>query len=256
MYRLGCDIGSTTVKTVLLSDADAVLAGFYERHFSDIPQTLVKMLASASEITKNAPVRCVFTGSGGFNFAERLGVSFLQEVIAVSRACLKKTPDADVCVEIGGEDAKIIYFADTLELRMNGICAGGTGSFIDQMAYLMQTDALGLNDLAAKADIVYPIAARCGVFAKSDVQPLMNDGAAKTDIAASVFQAVVSQTISGLACGKPIRGKVIFLGGSMFFLPEPKKRFAKTLNLTDGDAISPENAHLFAALSSYRRSKR
>ena len=182
------------------------------------------------------------------NLCKALGLPFVQEVVAVASAIEKAAPQTDVAIELGGEDAKIIYFRGGLEERMNGVCAGGTGSFIDQMAALMQTDAMGLNEAAGDYQEIYPIAARCGVFAKSDIQPLINEGATRPDLAASIFQAVVNQTISGLACGKPIRGHVAFLGGPLHFLPELRQAFVRTLKLTEETAIVPENSHLFAAM--------
>ena len=193
----------------------------------------------------------MITGSGGLTLAKHLGIPFVQEVIAVSTALQDYAPQTDVAIELGGEDAKIIYFeGGNVEQRMNGICAGGTGSFIDQMASLLQTDASGLNDYAKNYKALYPIAARCGVFAKTDIQPLINEGATKEDLSASIFQAVVNQTISGLACGKPIRGHVAFLGGPLHFLTELKAAFIRTLKLDDEHAITPENSHLFAAIGS------
>lgn len=198
----------------------------------------------------------VITGSGGLTLANHLEVPFVQEVIAVSTSLEKLAPKTDVAIELGGEDAKIIYFeGGNVEQRMNGICAGGTGSFIDQMASLLQTDAPGLNEYAKNYKALYPIAARCGVFAKTDIQPLINEGATKEDLAASIFQAVVNQTISGLACGKPIRGHVAFLGGPLHFLSELKTAFIRTLNLDEEHTIVPENSHLFAAIGSALNSK-
>ncbi|MBR3068895.1 MAG: 2-hydroxyacyl-CoA dehydratase, partial [Lachnospiraceae bacterium] len=188
------------------------------------------------------------TGSGSINLGKSLGISFIQEVVAVAPALAKVAPQTDVAIELGGEDAKIIYVTGGLEERMNGICAGGTGAFIDQMAALLQTDAAGLNEAAANYTQIYPIAARCGVFAKTDIQPLINEGAQLPDLAASIFQAVVNQTISGLACGKPIRGCVAFLGGPLHFLPELKAAFIRTLKLDDEHIVDPENSHLFAAM--------
>ena len=176
-----------------------------------------------------------------------LGLPFIQEVIAFTKTVQTFIPQTDVAIELGGEDAKITYFGASMEQRMNGACAGGTGAFIDQMALLLQTDAAGLNTLAEGHQVIYPIASRCGVFAKTDIQPLLNQGAAKEDIAASIFQAVVNQTISGLACGKPIRGKVAFLGGPLFFLPQLRQRFIQTLKLAGDAVIIPENAQYYAA---------
>lgn len=199
----------------------------------------------------------MITGSGGMAIAETLNIPFVQEVISVSTAIELYAPRTDVAIELGGEDAKIIYFTGgNIEQRMNGICAGGTGSFIDQMASLLQTDAMGLNEYARNYQSIYPIAARCGVFAKSDIQPLINEGATKEDLSVSIFQAVVNQTISGLACGKPIRGNVAFLGGPLHFLSELKSCFIRTLKLTDEQIISPDNSHLFAAIGAALNSKK
>ena len=250
IYRLGIDIGSTTVKAVLIDDSDKIIYSNYKRHMAKIQETLAELLVEAKTITGPCEVRPVITGSGGLNLSRLLGVPFTQEVVAVSTALEKEASKVDVAVELGGEDAKIIYFTGGVDQRMNGICAGGTGSFIDQMASLLQTDAMGLNELAKNYKMVYPIAARCGVFAKSDIQPLINEGASKEDLSASIFQAVVNQTISGLACGKPIRGNVAFLGGPLHFLSELRAAFVRTLALTPEQTIVPENSHLFAALGS------
>ncbi len=246
--RLGIDIGSTTVKAALLDEEGRLLFGKYERHYANIQETLAKILTEASMTVGEVTVRPRITGSGGLTISRHLGIPFVQEVVAVATALKKNAPQTDVAIELGGEDAKIIYFTGGLDQRMNGICAGGTGSFIDQMASLLKTDASGLNDYAAHYKAIYPIAARCGVFAKSDIQPLINEGATKEDLAASIFQAVVNQTISGLACGKPIRGHVAFLGGPLHFLPELRQAFVRTLGLTEETAIVPENSHLFAAV--------
>ena len=246
--HLGLDVGSTTVKLVFLDNQNQMAYQDYERHHADIKSTLRLLLNKAFEYVGNKPVTVMVTGSAGLSLSERLGLDFIQEVIACGKAIETFIPQTDVAIELGGEDAKITYFTGGIDQRMNGICAGGTGAFIDQMASLLETDAAGLNDLAARHKMIYPIAARCGVFAKSDIQPLLNQGAAREDIAASVFQSVVNQTISGLACGKPIRGKVAFLGGPLHYLPELRKRFIETLNLTDETAIVPENGHFFVAL--------
>ena len=206
VYRLGIDIGSTTVKIAVLNEENEILFSDYERHFADIQNTLAGLLDKAYKQLGEFSVLPVITGSGGLTLAKHLEVPFVQEVIAVSSSLQELAPKTDVAIELGGEDAKIIYFeGGNIEQRMNGICAGGTGSFIDQMASLLQTDAAGLNDYAKDYKALYPIAARCGVFAKTDIQPLINEGATKEDLSASIFQAVVNQTISGLACGKPIR---------------------------------------------------
>ena len=196
------------------------------------------------------------TGSGGLSVSKWLNIPFIQEVIACTNTIERFVPSTDVAIELGGEDAKITYFDDGIDQRMNGTCAGGTGAFIDQMASLLKTDAQGLNELAKGYKVIYPIAARCGVFAKTDVQPLLNEGAAKEDIAASIFQAVVNQTISGLACGKPIKGNVAFLGGPLYFLSELRKRFIETLKLTEKQIIFPKNSQLFVAMGAALASKK
>ena len=250
-YTLGIDIGSTTVKVAILNEKHELLFSDYERHFANIQETLASLLEKAEGQLGDLTVYPAITGSGGLTLANHLGVPFVQEVVAVATALEQTAPQTDVAIELGGEDAKIIYFeGGNVEQRMNGICAGGTGSFIDQMASLLQTDATGLNEYAKNYHSLYTIAARCGVFAKSDIQPLINDGATKEDLAASIFQAVVNQTISGLACGKPIRGHVAFLGGPLHFLSELKAAFIRTLNLDDEHIIAPENSHLFAAMGS------
>ena len=247
-YRAGIDIGSTTVKLVLLDEEGKLLFGEYRRHCAHTQEALSALLREARERVGDCALRAKITGSGAINLAKALGIPFVQEVVAVADALRREAPQTDVAIELGGEDAKIIYFGTTLEERMNGVCAGGTGSFIDQMAALLQTDAAGLDREAEKYQQIYPIAARCGVFAKTDIQPLINEGATKADLAVSIFQAVVNQTISGLACGKPIRGHVAFLGGPLHFLPQLKAAFIRTLKLTDETAIDPPNSHLFAAM--------
>ena len=222
-YTLGIDIGSTTVKIAILDETHQILFSDYKRHFANIRETLSSLLQDAYQKLGNLTVHPVITGSGGLTLANHLKVPFVQEVVAVATSLKEIAPNTDVAIELGGEDAKIIYFeGGNVEQRMNGICAGGTGSFIDQMASLLQTDASGLNEYAKNYQSLYTIAARCGVFAKSDIQPLINEGATKEDLSASIFQAVVNQTISGLACGKPIRGHVAFLGGPLHFLSELK----------------------------------
>lgn len=257
LFTLGIDIGSTTVKIAVLDEKNELLFSDYERHFANIQETLSDLLGRAVHQLGAIHASPVITGSGGLTLAKHLGVPFVQEVIAVSTALQDYAPQTDVAIELGGEDAKIIYFENgNVEQRMNGICAGGTGSFIDQMASLLQTDATGLNEYAKNYTALYDIAARCGVFAKTDIQPLINDGAAKEDLAASIFQAVVNQTISGLACGKPIRGHVAFLGGPLHFLSELREAFIRTLNLDDEHTIAPKNSHLFAAVGSALNSKK
>ena len=251
LHKLGIDIGSTTVKVAVLNEKDELLFSDYERHFANIRETLKSLIEKMQGALGNIPLAPMITGSGGLTLAKHLGIPFVQEVISVSTALQHYAPQTDVAIELGGEDAKIIYFeGGNVEQRMNGICAGGTGSFIDQMASLLQTDAPGLNEYAKNYKAIYPIAARCGVFAKTDIQPLINEGATREDLSASIFQAVVNQTISGLACGKPIRGHVAFLGGPLHFLSELKAAFIRTLKLDDEHAITPENSHLFAAIGS------
>ena len=253
---LGIDIGSTTVKIAILDENENLIFADYKRHFANIQETLADLLQEAFDQYGEMTLHPVITGSGGLTLANHLGVPFTQEVIAVSTSLQKLAPKTDVAIELGGEDAKIIYFENgNVEQRMNGICAGGTGSFIDQMASLLQTDAPGLNEYAKHYKALYPIAARCGVFAKTDIQPLINDGATKEDLSASIFQAVVNQTISGLACGKPIRGHVAFLGGPLHFLSELKTAFIRTLKLDDEHIIAPDNSHLFAAIGSALNAK-
>ena len=249
-YRAGIDIGSTTVKLAVLDDQNRLLYGNYARHQANTQGALAELLKDAKKQLGDCALQANITGSGAITLAKAMGIGFVQEVVAVAGALKKFYPQTDVAIELGGEDAKIIYFRGGLEERMNGVCAGGTGSFIDQMAALLQTDAAGLNREAEKYQQIYPIAARCGVFAKTDIQPLINEGATKADLAASIFQAVVNQTISGLACGKPIRGCVAFLGGPLHFLPELKKAFIRTLKLTPENVVDPENSHLFAAMGS------
>lgn len=244
---LGIDIGSTTVK-IAVSCNNQIVFSDYQRHYANIQETLALLLSRAREQLGEIMISPSITGSGGLTLSRHLGVPFTQEVVAVAAALKAEAPQTDVAIELGGEDAKIIYFTGGIDQRMNGICAGGTGSFIDQMASLLQTDAMGLNEYAKNYQMIYPIAARCGVFAKSDIQPLINEGATREDLAASIFQAVVNQTISGLACGKPIRGTVAFLGGPLHFLPELRRAFTRTLHLDAAHIVAPNHSHLFAAL--------
>ena len=252
--RMGIDVGSTTVKVAILDENDKLIYGDYQRHRADIRSTIISVVSKAlDQVTPrfqaglDQTLTVKVTGSGGFSVSQWLHIPFIQEVIAATTAVKKIIPQTDVVIELGGEDAKITYFQGGVEQRMNGTCAGGTGAFIDQMAALLETDAAGLNELARGAQQIYPIAARCGVFAKTDVQPLINEGARREDIAASIFQAVVSQTISGLACGKPIRGNVAFLGGPLHFLDQLRYRFIETLKLTEDAIIVPEDSQLFVA---------
>ena len=247
LLHIGLDIGSTTVKIVILNKNLEVVYSNYERHFSDTKSTLYNVLQKLVKDYPDNNFTISLTGSGALDISKILGVDFIQEVIACKSAVEKIIPQTDVVIELGGEDAKIIYFDKFIEQRMNGTCAGGTGAFLDQMASLLNTDTNGLNELSKTYETIYPIASRCGVFAKTDIQPLLNEGARKEDIAASIFQAVVNQTISGLACGRPIKGRVAFLGGPLNYLPELRKRFIETLKLTDDKIIVPENAHLLVA---------
>ncbi len=240
-------MGSTTVKLAVLNDDNQIVYAKYQRHHTDVRACARDLFVQAAAVLPEAQMTCAITGSGGLLLSQWLGLEFVQEVIASKRAVETMIPQTDVAIELGGEDAKIIYFDQGIEQRMNGTCAGGTGAFIDQMATLLHTDASGLNELAKGATTIYPIASRCGVFAKSDVQPLLNEGARQEDVAASIFQAVVTQTISGLACGRPIRGNVAFLGGPLQYLSELRERFYITLELDEEHRIVPENAHLFVA---------
>ena len=248
ILRVGLDVGSTTVKIVILSESGDILYSKYQRHYSDIRKTIYDMLSEALTQFIDYKASINITGSGGMLVADWLDLPFVQEVVASTEAVERLIPETSVVIELGGEDAKIIFLENPVEQRMNGTCAGGTGAFIDQMAILLKTDAPGLNELAKKHTTIYPIAARCGVFAKTDIQPLLNEGAAKEDIAASVFQSVVNQTISGLACGRRITGKVAFLGGPLNYLSELRNRFIETLELTEDRIIFPGNSHLFVAL--------
>ncbi|MBQ6538989.1 MAG: 2-hydroxyglutaryl-CoA dehydratase, partial [Bacilli bacterium] len=248
ILRIGIDVGSTTVKLVVMDKNNNVLYSDYRRHFSDTKKTINDLFEEVFDKFKRRKFTVVMTGSGAIALAKFLKVNFVQEVIACKNAIKEYAPGADVAIELGGEDAKIIYFDQTIEQRMNGTCAGGTGAFLDQMAVLLNTTTEGLNDLAQNGERIYPIASRCGVFAKTDIQPLLNEGAKKEDVALSIMQAVVNQTISGLACGKPIKGNVIFLGGPLNYLDMLKDRFIKTLNLKENEIITPDDARLFVCV--------
>ena len=247
LLHVGLDVGSTTVKIVVMDEKLETIYRDYQRHFSDTKNTVCNVLENLAQMYPNATFTIALTGSGAMSASKFLDLPFIQEVVSCKRSVEKYIPQTDVVIELGGEDAKIIYFDKSIEQRMNGTCAGGTGAFIDQMASLLHTDPTGLNELAKNHKMIYPIASRCGVFAKTDIQPLLNEGAAKEDIAASIFQAVVNQTISGLACGRPIRGKVAFLGGPLNYLSELRNRFIETLHLTDEEIIIPDEAHLLVA---------
>ncbi|MFZ7104199.1 MAG: acyl-CoA dehydratase activase-related protein [Peptococcaceae bacterium] len=254
VFHMGLDIGSTTVKVVLLDELNHIVYSDYQRHFSDIKDTVINTFGAVYKKFYNSYVTLRVTGSGGFNIAKSLNVPFIQEVIACVNAIETYIPATDVAIELGGEDAKITYL-NSKDQRMNGSCAGGTGAFIDQMSALLKTDPQGLNELAKNHKMLYPVASRCGVFAKTDVQALLNDGIAREDVAASIFQAVVNQTIGGLACGKPIRGNVAFLGGPLYFLSELRTRFIQTLNLQGNNIIAPENSQYYVALGAALHSK-
>ena len=248
ILNIGLDVGSTTVKVVVMDDKKQILYDDYQRHFSDTKKTIDSMLNNILNKYSKESFTITLTGSGALALSKYLDVNFVQEVIACKNAIEEYARRTNVCIELGGEDAKIIYFDSTIEERMNGSCAGGTGAFLDQMAVLLNTTTEGLNELAKNGTTIYPIASRCGVFAKSDVQPLLNEGAKKEDIALSILQAVVNQTISGLACGKPIKGNVIFLGGPLNYLSMLRDRFIKTLDLKDDEIIVPDNGKLFVAI--------
>lgn len=248
VVNAGIDVGSTTIKLVVMDENHQVLYKKYERHYSDIKQATRLLFEDAAEVFGGHPVRISTTGSGGMGISEVLDIEFIQEVIACSLTVETLIPETDVSIELGGEDAKITFFGASLEQRMNGSCAGGTGAFIDQMAQILNTDAAGVNELSKKHKKIYPIASRCGVFAKTDVQPLINDGVSKADIAASVLQAVVNQTITGLASGRQIEGKVAFLGGPLYFMSELRERFIETLELGPEEVIFPQDPQLYVAM--------
>lgn len=265
---VGLDVGSTTVKVVVLDKSHAskhkinqkypeIVFEDYQRHHADIHSSIVKIIEEAasglvqkygSDVISQAKLRVSVTGSAGLGVAQNVGLNFVQEVIAETRAINEYAPESDVVIELGGEDAKICYLKPTVEQRMNGSCAGGTGAFIDQMAILLKTDARGLDKLAQNYNNIYPIASRCGVFAKTDLQPLINDGAPQEDLAASIFQAVATQTIAGLACGRPIKGNVIFLGGPLYFLPQLRQAFVRALDSQVDNFDTPANAQLYVAI--------
>ena len=246
--RLGLDVGSTTVKLVALNSSYNIVHRVYKRHYSDVKNCVKDVILDAYKRFKNEVITIMVTGSGGLSVHKWLNIPFIQEVVASTAGIRKFIPQTDVAIELGGEDAKITYFDGNVEQRMNSICAGGTGAFIDQMASLLETDAEGLNELAKGYKNIYSIASRCGVFAKTDVQALINQGVPKEDIAVSVFQSVVNQTISNLACGRPIKGRGAFLGGPLHFLSELRKRYIETLGLKEDEVIFPDNSQLFVAI--------
>ena len=247
--RVGLDIGSTTIKCVVLDENDTLLYSTYERHYSHILEKAQELLRRIdAEQLHGRKALLSISGSAGMGLADSCGVPFVQEVFSTRVAVKKFVPATDCVIELGGEDAKILFLTNGTEVRMNGSCAGGTGAFIDQMATLLKMSADEMNKAAEQATRTYTIASRCGVFAKTDIQPLINEGATKEDLSASIFQAVVNQTISGLACGKPIRGNVAFLGGPLHFLSELRAAFIRTLNLGTDQIIAPDHSHLFAAI--------
>ena len=247
IWKIGIDIGSTTIKTVVLDEVDRIVFKQYKRHFSEIYKVLSEDITALKDKLQNRVFCCTLTGSAGMGMASTMKLPFVQEVIACTQAVKKWVPETNTAIELGGEDAKITYFGIAPEERMNGVCAGGTGSFIDHMAALLHTDAKGLDELAAQGRQIYTIASRCGVFAKTDVQALINDGVSKADIALSVFQAVVNQTIGNLAQGRPIEGNIAFLGGPLHFLAMLKKQFIKTLALDDKHVVDTPDGCYFVA---------
>ena len=248
ILRVGIDIGSTTVKVVVLDDDNKLLFRSYERHYSKARERACETLRSIADMLHSKDVRLVVTGSAGLGVAKAAGLDFVQEVYATAAAVNAYIPDTDAVIELGGEDAKIIFFGGALEERMNGSCAGGTGAFIDQMATLMNVTVGELDGLSLKHEKIYPIASRCGVFAKSDIQPILNQGGRKEDVAASIFQAVVDQTVAGLTQGRELKGKIVFLGGPLHFLMGLRERFVDTLQLDSDHAVFPEDGDCFAAM--------
>ncbi|MBQ8213554.1 MAG: 2-hydroxyglutaryl-CoA dehydratase, partial [Clostridia bacterium] len=247
MKTLGIDIGSTTAKLVL-RDGERVIYEKYERHFSQVRQKTLDMLSEMRGVLPDEEILVAISGSAGLGLAQSAGLAFVQEVFATGEAVKLLAPDTSAVIELGGEDAKIIFFEGGTDERMNGSCAGGTGAFIDQMATLLNVSVDEMDKLSLSHRRIYPIASRCGVFAKTDIQPLLNQGARKEDIAASIFQAVVNQTIAGLARGRKITGKVLFLGGPLYYCKGLQERFRVTLGLDDEHAIFPENARFAVAL--------
>ena len=244
--RVGLDVGSTTIKCVVLNENDDIVYSSYERHFSKIVEKTVELLEKLkNDVIKGEKCQLMISGSAGMGMAQCNQIGFTQEVFATKIACDRLNPDVDVVIELGGEDAKILFISNRLEVRMNGSCAGGTGAFIDQMATLLNCDASKLNEYATNATRSYTIASRCGVFAKTDIQPLLNQGAKKEDIALSIFYAIVNQTIAGLAQGRPISGNVLYLGGPLTFLSNLRKCFDKVLKL---EGKCPDNSLYYVAL--------
>ena len=230
-YKIGIDVGSTTLKTVILNEKNEIIEKSYQRHFSKVREITLDHFKSLKEILKGKKFKLAITGSAGLGISKDYGIPFVQEVFSTAGAVKKCYPQTDIVIELGGEDAKILFLKGTIEERMNGTCAGGTGAFIDQMASLLDMEVSELDKISFAHERIYPIASRCGVFAKTDVQPLLNQGAKKADIAASIYQAVVEQTITGLAQGRPIKGTVLFLGGPLYFLKGLQERFVEVLKL-------------------------
>lgn len=248
VLHVGIDVGSTTVKIAVLSPYQKLLFGRYVRHMSDIRKATMDLLEEMHSQFQGYRITASISGSGGMGLARFMELPFYQEILAETKAVRTFYPEADAIVELGGEDEKVTYLKNGVDQRMNGACAGGTGAFIDRMASLLSTDAAGLGKLAERSTQIYPIASRCGVFAKTDIQALLNEGAPKEDIAASVFQSVVNQTISGLTCGRPLRGRIVFLGGPLTFQPVLRERFRQTLGMKEEDMIVPPHGELYVAI--------
>ena len=249
-YKIGIDVGSTTLKTVILNEKNEIIEKSYQRHFSKVREMTLNHFKSLKELLQGKKFKLAITGSAGLGISKDYGIPFVQEVFSTAGAVKKCYPQTDIVIELGGEDAKILFLQGSIEERMNGTCAGGTGAFIDQMASLLDMDVSELDKISFAHERIYPIASRCGVFAKTDVQPLLNQGAKKADIAASIYQAVVEQTITGLAQGRAIKGTVLFLGGPLYFLKGLQERFVEVLKLSKEKAIFPELAPYFVALGS------
>ncbi|HKL97218.1 MAG TPA: acyl-CoA dehydratase activase, partial [Methanocorpusculum sp.] len=248
IFKIGIDIGSTTVKVIVLDEMDNILFRAYERHFSKVREKTGELLNKASDILDGRMIHLLITGSAGLGVAKSADLPFIQEVFATAKAVKTYIPHADSVIELGGEDAKIIFFKGSLEERMNGSCAGGTGAFIDQMATLLNVTVEELDELALQFEKIYPIASRCGVFAKTDIQPILNQGGQKKDVAASIYQAVVDQTIAGLTQGRSLGETIVFLGGPLYYYKGLRQRFVETMSLDNEHAVFPENGDCFAAL--------
>ncbi|MDO5846042.1 MAG: BadF/BadG/BcrA/BcrD ATPase family protein, partial [Methanocorpusculum sp.] len=247
-YAIGIDIGSTTVKVIVLDTSRTIRFRAYERHLSKVREKTVELLSRAADLLRGHTARLLITGSAGLGVSKSASLPFIQEVFATAKAVETYLPQTDSVIELGGEDAKIIFFKGSLEERMNGSCAGGTGAFIDQMASLLNVSVEELDRLSQSFEKIYPIASRCGVFAKTDIQPILNQGGRKEDIAASIYQAVVDQTIAGLTQGRDLGETIVFLGGPLYYYAGLRARFKETLHLDDAHAVFPENGDCFAAL--------